>query len=140
MRIILTFFAACFLAVSFVSCGAPKEVSKRQSGTDLNNSGFAIATDKMKDSDACRYSDMYEYLRGRIAGVEVLGNNSIRIRGVRSLNSSNDPLIIVDGIEHPDLDDVDPMQVETVEVLKDGSTALYGVKGANGVIIITLKH
>ena len=82
---------------------------------------------------------MYDYLRGRVAGVEVSPNNSIRIRGTNSINSSTEPLIIVDGSE-ADLNSVSPYDVYSVSVLKDASSSIYGVRGANGVILITTKH
>ena len=75
-----------------------------------------------------------------MAGVEVVGT-SIRIRGERSINSSNEPLIIVDGMETSDISDISPEEVQTIDVLKDASTtALYGSRGANGVILITTRR
>ena len=75
-----------------------------------------------------------------MAGVEVVGT-SIRIRGDHSINSSNEPLLIVDGMEVSDISDLSPDEVETIDVLKDAATtALYGSRGANGVILITTRH
>ena len=64
----------------------------------------------------------------------------IIIRGVGSINSSNDPLILVDGSEITDLSTINPNDVKSVNVLKDASSSIYGVRGANGVILITTKH
>jgi TonB-linked SusC/RagA family outer membrane protein len=65
----------------------------------------------------------------------------IRIRGGNSLNGSNDPLIVADGVIGADLNQINPNDVESVDVLKDASaTAIYGARGANGVIIITTKR
>ncbi|MDR2148603.1 MAG: TonB-dependent receptor [Tannerella sp.] len=85
-------------------------------------------------------------LAGRVAGVQMTQTNSkpgadmqIRIRGVRSLNASNDPLIVLDGIPFPGtIGDINPNDIKSIDVLKDASaTAIYGSRGANGVIIIT---
>ena len=67
--------------------------------------------------------------------------SSIKIRGFSSINAKNDPLIIVDGAPYSgDINNINPNDVESMTVLKDAaSNALYGARGANGVIIITTK-
>ena len=85
-------------------------------------------------------------LQGRVAGVLMTQTSSqpgaemqIRIRGQRSLNASNDPLIVLDGIPFMgSLSDINPADIKSMDILKDASaTAIYGSRGANGVIIIT---
>jgi len=69
------------------------------------------------------------------------GSISINLRGIRSLLADNDPLILVDGVEYGSTLDINPSDIESMEVLKDASsTAIYGSRGANGVIIITTKR
>ena len=83
------------------------------------------------------HSSLLQALAGRIAGLNINGDQ-ITIRGINSINSSNTPLFILDGSEVSSLDNISVYDVENVEVLKDG--AMYGVKGANGVIIVrTIK-
>lgn len=78
-------------------------------------------------------------LQGRIAGLDINGSD-MRIRGNRSINGSNDPLVIVDGVQGGSWGDIPPADIKSIEVLKDASsTAIYGSQGANGVIIITTK-
>ncbi len=88
-------------------------------------------------------------LQGRAAGLEVQTVGStpgsgaqIRIRGTRSISGSNDPLLVLDGIPYEgSLNDINPDDVASVDVLKDASaTAIYGSRGANGVIIVTTKR
>lgn len=89
-----------------------------------------------------------EALQGRSAGVLVQksGDNpgdgvEIRIRGRRSLTASNDPLFVIDGIPSGGLNDINQADIESMEVLKDASaTAIYGSRGANGVVLITTKR
>ncbi|WP_237390706.1 SusC/RagA family TonB-linked outer membrane protein [Fulvivirga sediminis] len=85
-------------------------------------------------------------LQGRMAGVEMTQTSSkpgasmqIRIRGVRSLSGENDPLIVLDGVPFAgSLSDLDPNSIKSVDILKDASaTAIYGSRGANGVILVT---
>ncbi len=85
-------------------------------------------------------------LQGRIAGVDMTqtssqpgANMQIRIRGTRSLTASNDPLVVLDGIPFMgNLSDINPSDIKSMDILKDASsTAIYGSRGANGVILIT---
>ena len=87
-------------------------------------------------------------LQGKAAGVSVMTNNkvgespTIRVRGSGSITASNDPLYVVDGfpLMDGDLNDINPADIESMEILKDASsTAIYGSRGANGVIMITTK-
>ena len=85
-------------------------------------------------------------LQGRLPGIEILQTSTrpgaamqIRIRGERSLNATNDPLIVVDGIPFAgSMNDIAPSDIKSVDILKDASaTAIYGSRGSNGVILIT---
>ncbi|MDN3546940.1 SusC/RagA family TonB-linked outer membrane protein [Mucilaginibacter aquaedulcis] len=86
-------------------------------------------------------------IAGKAAGVNVMtnsgkpgGNPAIKIRGTGSINSSNSPLYVIDGVVGADPNSIDPNIVASVDVYKDaGSTAIYGSRGANGVIVITTK-
>lgn len=88
-------------------------------------------------------------MQGRIAGVNITrnaarpgGSYSIVVRGKSSINNSNEPLWVIDGIPTTsDARDLNPADIEKIDVLKDASgTAIYGSRGANGVIIVTTKH
>src|SRR5205085_4162404 len=66
--------------------------------------------------------------------------NTLLVRGTRSLTASNSPLVIIDGVQFGSLADLNPSNIESIEVLKDAaSTAIYGSRGANGVILVTTK-
>lgn len=88
-----------------------------------------------------------EALQGRAAGVVVTNNDgapggvaTIRIRGGNSITGGNNALVVIDGFQGGDLSSLNPNEVESIEVLKDASaTAIYGSKGANGVILVTTK-
>ena len=90
-----------------------------------------------------------EILKGRVAGVTVArvdGGIAVRIRGATSIYGSNEPLYVLDGIPiQPgpggSLAGIDPYDIESIQVLKDpADTALYGMRGANGVIVIKTKR
>lgn len=88
-----------------------------------------------------------ETLQGKVAGMDLTRSSgetgaplNFTIRGNRSLNASNQPLILVDGIQYGSYIDVNPNDIASIEVLKDASsTAIYGSRGANGVVLITTK-
>ena len=93
-------------------------------------------------------SNALEALQGKAAGVDITSNQrpgeigSVRIRGNRSLSASNEPLYVVDGVplQSGGIDAINPRDIESIDILKDASaTAIYGSRGANGVVIITTK-
>ncbi len=91
--------------------------------------------------------NLVQGLAGKVAGVSVMSNSgkpggkpSIKIRGVGSINTSSDPLYVIDGIVGADPTMIDPTIVESMDILKDASaSAIYGSRGANGVVVITTK-
>lgn len=86
-------------------------------------------------------------LQGKLSGVNVMaqdgrpgGSTTIRVRGGGSISQSNDPLFIVDGVQVSNIDDIPADNIQSIDVLKDAaSTAIYGARGANGVILVTTK-
>lgn len=82
------------------------------------------------------YKDIYEMLRGK-PGVQVSGK-SIKIQGATSFMAGTEPLLVVDGSVVSTIDDIIPTNVKSIEILKGSSASIYGSRGANGVILITL--
>lgn len=113
---------------------------------DLTGSVASISGDVMRDVPSPNIS---QALQGRISGVDMSQTSTkpgatmqIRVRGTRSLNASNDPLIVIDGIPFAgSIGDINPGYIKSIDVLKDASaTAIYGSRGANGVILITTNQ
>lgn len=108
----------------------------------------AIVSIKEDDYQQVKTTNVVEALQGKAAGVDITRTSgeagsgfSILIRGNRTLSGSNTPLYIVDGIQYGSNIDINPNDIASIEILKDvSSTAIYGAKGANGVIIITTKR
>ncbi|HQV59885.1 MAG TPA: TonB-dependent receptor, partial [Chitinophagaceae bacterium] len=109
----------------------------------ITGSVASINGDKMREVPS---PNVTQALQGRLAGVEISQTSTrpgatmqIRIRGIRSLSADNNPLIVLDGIPFiGSLADINPNDVKSIEVLKDASaTAIYGSRGANGVLLIT---
>jgi TonB-linked SusC/RagA family outer membrane protein len=117
-----------------------------QKRVDLTGSVGSVSTKQLQERPAI---NLEQELAGKIAGVNVStnsgrpgGNTTVRIRGYNSLSASNNPLYVVDGVVWTEGGNaINPNDVETIDVLKDASaTAIYGTRGANGVILITTKR
>ena len=109
----------------------------------------AVAGINQKDIRSRPVDNAVQAMQGKIAGVDVSSNErpgtvpNINIRGVRSLTASNSPLFVVDNIplSTGGIENINPNDIESIDVLKDASaTAIYGSRGANGVVIITTKQ
>lgn len=107
----------------------------------------AVASVNAKTLNTLPTGNAVEALQGKISGVDIGSVTSpgetpkIRIRGNRSLNASNEPLYVVDGIPRNTIDDIPVSDIESLEVLKDAaSAAIYGSRGANGVVLISTKR
>lgn len=94
---------------------------------------------------AQKYTDIFQFIRGQVPGV-IVGNASpgempnIIIRGIGTNSAQTQPLFLIDNVITPNIASLDPENVYSIEVLKDAaSTAIYGMEGANGVIMITTK-
>lgn len=146
-------------------------VATRQINTGFANIAerdmtYAVTRIETKDLEGLQVASIDEALQGRMAGVDIVANSgepgagmSIRIRGTTSINSSSDPLIVVDGIpfdtnigsdfdfatadeeNYAQLLNISPADIQDITVLKDAAAcALYGNKGANGVLLIKTKR
>lgn len=120
----------------------PKQIKKNTRGAQRSNTIASSRNPNVLtiDQNSSSYNDMVEYLKGRVAGVTVMADG-IRIRGVNSINSGLDPLILQDGVEigFSTLKTISPREVTSVEVLKGPDASIYGVRGANGVIILHMR-
>ena len=102
----------------------------------------AVSQLNKNDVDFSQYTNMRDLIRGRFAGVQINSNGEIIIRGVNSINMSSAALIVVDGIpvDNSILNTLPPVQVKSINIIKDGSSAIYGSRGANGVVIIETRR
>ena len=108
----------------------------------------SIASVNAKDLNHGVITSTEQMLQGKVAGLSIVQSSgspengaSIRLRGGTSLSASNSPLIVVDGIPGVDMNTVQPSEIQSIDVLKDASAAaIYGSRGANGVIIVTTNR
>ena len=83
------------------------------------------------------YNNIYDLIRGEVPGVYVNGR-SIMIRSTTTVNGSTEPMFVVDGVPVNTIDNIQPVDVRSISILKGSSAAIYGTRGSNGVIIINL--
>lgn len=108
----------------------------------------AVAKVDLEKATAIPTTNIAEMIRGQAAGVQVTlgsarpgGTSNILIRGRNSIRATNEPLIVLDGFPVPDINDINPDDIASIEVLKDAaSQAIYGARASNGVILITTKR
>ena len=104
---------------------------------EAQESGYRVA--KIKGKKMNTYNDIYQMIRGEVSGVVVSGK-SVTIEQGHSFLGSSEPLFVVNGTIVNSIDYIDPLEVKSINVLKGSSAAIYGVRGSNGVISITLKN
>jgi TonB-dependent SusC/RagA subfamily outer membrane receptor len=110
----------------------------------VSRRGYTGAISTLDMSGISGYSTLKDYIQGRVAGVSFMNGNQLVIRGIGSINSGIEALVVIDGTPVGSFavanSSLHPSEVATITVLKDGgSTAIYGVRGANGVVLITTK-
>ena len=104
---------------------------------------FALAHMANENNDFCNYTDVFSLVKGKFPGVTVksnsMGTDGIFIRGDKSLYGDNEAIYVVDGVRVGDVSFVNPCEMATIDILKDGGAALYGSQAANGVVVIETK-
>jgi TonB-dependent SusC/RagA subfamily outer membrane receptor len=118
--------------------------STRRAVAQRNRSSATQGID-FDESERGKYTRVELMIQARFAGVQVTQSGSgftIKVRGTGSFTSSNEPLIVVDGALRStgSLSRISPLDVERIEVVKDGTASFYGSRGANGVILITTRR
>jgi len=111
---------------------------------ELAELGYSIKTPKKPKKapkDYSKYLDVYQLLVAEVPGVMVTGK-TIRLRGTasNSINSGQEPLIMIDGTQAGSVDNIRPMDIQSIRVVRDEGASIYGARGANGVIVIKMKN
>ncbi|NNF32882.1 MAG: SusC/RagA family TonB-linked outer membrane protein [Saprospiraceae bacterium] len=107
----------------------------------------SIVSVKSEDFNRGNVNSPQQLLQGKVAGLTITrpggdpnGSFGIRLRGLSTIGAQTEPLVIVDGVPGASLSNIDPMDIESIDVLKDGSAAaIYGTRGSSGVILVTTK-
>lgn len=103
---------------------------------------YSVSHASTKDIDYSKYDDILDAIQGQFPGVTV-ENGVVVVRGTKTLNGvqGNAALVVVDGVisNYYELQNMSPLDVSSINVMKDGSSSVYGSRGANGVVLVTTK-
>jgi len=142
MRKILAILA---LALTLAACGTARQGASSGDNVNIgygeqNRDDVTTSISKVKPTkQMASYATIYEMIQGQCPGVMVSGDRII-IRGIGTNSDNTDPLFVVDGVVVPSIGSINPNDVASIEILKDGASgSIYGTHSANGVILITTK-
>lgn len=125
--------------------------ARPSSATDIVGIGYDYVSESDKltaaslitdeDVNFSQYATIQDAIKGRLSGVQIQNNGEIFIRGNSTITGSNAALIVIDGVtsDYGYLNSISPSEVKSVSVVKDGSAAIYGTRGSNGVVIVQTK-
>ena len=124
--------------LQFIDSEENREVAVGYGYINEKDLSFGVSQMENDHDKFCNYTNIYDLLRGELAGVTVQGRNVYVRGGTNSINLSTSALFVVDDQTTNNIDWVHPCQVKSIDVLKDGNAAVYGARGGNGVILIEL--
>ena len=104
---------------------------------------FALAHMADENNDFCNYNNVFSLIKGKFPGVMVgpgsSGTEGVFVRGTKSIYGNNEAIYVVDGVRVSDISYINPCEMKTIDILKDGGAALYGSQASNGVVVIETK-
>ena len=130
--------SAVSMDLQFIDSEENREIAVGYGYINEKDLSFGVSHMENDHDKFCSYTNIYDLLRGELSGVSVQGKNVYVRGGTNSLNLSTTALFVVDDQTTNSIDWVQPCQVKSIDVIKDGNTAVYGARGGNGVILIEL--
>ncbi|HER09917.1 MAG TPA: TonB-dependent receptor [Bacteroides sp.] len=104
---------------------------------------FALTHLEDENNDFCNFTDVFSLIRGKFPGVQIRGSSAggegVFIRGQKSITQDTEAIYVVDGVQVSDISFVNPCEMVSIDILKDGGAAIYGSQAANGVVVIETK-
>lgn len=125
--------------LEFINTPKNRQIAVGYGYVDERDLTAAVSQLKQENNEYCHYKDIYDVIIGRFAGVTV-ENGQVIIRGKNTFYGSSEALYVVDGSVVNSIQWVTPCEIKTINVIKDGSAAVYGSRGANGVVIIETRR
>jgi TonB-dependent SusC/RagA subfamily outer membrane receptor len=134
-----------YIAANLIFKDTPenREIATGLGYIDHEQLTFALAHLADENNDFCNYGDVFSLVKGKFPGVQVktsdMGGQGIFIRGDKSIYGNNEAIYVVDGVRVSDVSFINPCEMATIDILKDGGAAIYGSQAANGVVVIETK-
>jgi len=124
-----------FINLLFINTKSNRELAVGYGYINKENLTYATSHLEQENNDFCNYANIFDLIKGRFSGVTVSGNN-VYIRGSGSFVGPTQALYILNGVETSSIDWISPCEIKSINILKDSNAAIYGSRGANGVVII----
>ena len=131
-----------FINLVFIDTKSNRDIATGYGYISQQDLIYAVGHLEQENNEFCSYANIFELIEGRFPGVIVRHSSmggSVIIRGATSVNLSSEALYVVDGGVTSTIEFIHPCEVRSIDVLKDGMTAIYGTRGANGVVVIETK-
>jgi len=127
----------------FIDTKSNRQLATGYGYIDQQDLTYAMSHLDQENNEYCNYSNIFDLIKGRFPGVTVSQTavgGAVYIRGTTSINLSSEALYVVDGVVTSSIEWIHPCDIRSIDVLKDGMAAIYGARGANGVVIIETKR
>lgn len=127
----------------FIDTKSNRQLATGYGYIDQQDLTYAMSHLEQENNEYCNFSNIFDLIKGRFPGVTVTRTaigGAVYIRGATSINLSSEALYVVDGGVTSNIEWIHPCDVRSIDVLKDGMAAIYGARGANGVVIIETKR
>ena len=127
----------------FIDTKSNRKLATGYGYMDAQDLTYAVSHLEQENNEYCNYSNIFDLIVGRFPGVQVdrtMSGGAIYIRGLSSINMSNEALYVVDGAVTSQINYIHPCDIRSIDVIKDGMAAIYGARGANGVVVIETKR
>ena len=128
-----------FINLVFIDTKANRELAIGYGYINEHDLVYAVSHLEQENNEYCNFKNIFELINGRFSGVTVSGK-AVYVRGLNSSSTQMEALYVVDGVPTSTIDWISPCEIKSIDVLKDSNAAIYGTRGANGVVIIETKR
>jgi len=128
-----------FINLVILNTRSNRDISTGYGNISQQDLSYSVSHIEQEENEFCNYTNIFELINGRFPGV-VAGGGGVFIRGATSVNLSSEALYVVDGGITINIDYIHPCNVRSIDIIKDGMSAIYGTRGSNGVVIIETKR
>lgn len=128
-----------FINLVFIDTKANRKIAIGYGYINEQDLTYAVSHLDQENNEYSNYIDIFDLIKGRFSGVTVSGS-AVYVRGLNSITGQTEALYVVDGVPTSTIDWISPCEIKSIDIIKDSNAAIYGSRGANGVVIIETKR